>query len=1228
MQKSPATLLALSALAGALMGISECNTGTDADGDGQTSDVDCDDQDASTYPGAPEVCDNKDNNCDGIGDEGQPSYSDDDGDGFGAGELVLCTPGEFYASNATDCDDTDPSTYPGAPDAPRDGIDQSCDGTDGLAPSVGLPSSNYTSIQAALNAAAEGQTVWVGPGHYPEFGLTMLGKGLILASTDGHQATVIDAQSKGSVLLFNQGEDNTSVVRGFTLTGGLAEKGGAVLSVGASPVLETCVIQGNKATSSGGGFYFAGGAPMLQNVWVQNNTSDNTGGGGAFADWTAATLEKVTFTQNIAPNDGGGLHILSSDARLSQVDMRENRARIGGGLSMQGGDLTIENSIWSDNQAVGVDAYGGAMSISQSHPTLTQVTFVDNTAAGDNSQSSSASSWGGAISLFNSSPTLTAVTFVGNQATGQGGSYPLQAYGGGMYLYYSSPTLNQVTFLNNQAISQDGWTGGGGGMYLNYSSPTLSQVTFSGNRATGGNTGLGSTVGSGGGMSIHFSHPTVSQATFAGNQAFQGGGIYARESSPTLLNCILAYNTGLNLAADGSSEPVLAYTNLYNRHGASHNLDLSDNGLEVEPGFVAFSPDGDPFNDDLHLQPGSPMINAGNPLLCSPSNQTGCDPDGSIADLGAFGGAGVDLSYYADQDSDHYYDGWELMEAGNLTTLDGTRDSDGDGLTDSAELYAGTGSQQSDSDGDGFSDGAELTAAKDPLNPFSVPGRDGLIPLNVPSSQYPTLQAAVDAVTSEGTIRLSAGTYSERLRLSLKSIVLEGAGENLTELSGQQQGSVMTLENATLVMSGVTLRDGKSSEGGGLNITASAGALTNVTLEGNESTYSGGGMYLSFSYFALTQMTFSGNKVLLTSGGGLFVRNSFATLNDVTFSSNEGGKGGGIYLFDSHNVALTNVVLTGNYGSSGGGIYLEYSHPTLHHTTFTDNFTGGEGGAGMYLKYSNPTMIDTTFSGNKAYSGVGGGGMFLSSSDPTLLYSTFTDNQAIDVEGGGGGMYLHFSDPTLTYATFTGNWSSGSEGGGGIAVMGSNPVLTTVTLTNNGADVGYGGAMALSGAYPVLHNCILAYNKGGNLYRSIEYGAPSTVTASFSVVYNPSSYSGDTLSPTGTYLSVEPKFLTYVDTSSGTACAPETTATCVPDDLHLALGSPLVNAGDPALLDADGSRSDIGHHGGPGGDLWDADLDGLPDYFWPGDWTDAPPGFDPGDYDCEDGDGQVQGCGG
>ncbi|HZW63827.1 MAG TPA: MopE-related protein [Flavobacteriaceae bacterium] len=82
----------------------------DNDGDGYGSTVDCNDEDPDTNPGVSETCDGLDNNCNTLVDEG----FDEDEDGF-----TTCQ---------GDCDDNDDSTYPGAPEIPADGIDQDCDG--------------------------------------------------------------------------------------------------------------------------------------------------------------------------------------------------------------------------------------------------------------------------------------------------------------------------------------------------------------------------------------------------------------------------------------------------------------------------------------------------------------------------------------------------------------------------------------------------------------------------------------------------------------------------------------------------------------------------------------------------------------------------------------------------------------------------------------------------------------------------------------------------------------------------------------------------------------------------------------------------------------------------------------------------------------------------------------------------------------------------------------------
>lgn len=135
------------------------STGTvfyaDADGDGygdhdaptfacalpegfSADDLDCDDAEAAISPSAAEVCDLQDNDCDTLIDDDDPDvdrstgavfYADADGDSFGdPGALVLsCALPAGASEDASDCDDTDGASYPGAAER-CDGEDNDCDG--------------------------------------------------------------------------------------------------------------------------------------------------------------------------------------------------------------------------------------------------------------------------------------------------------------------------------------------------------------------------------------------------------------------------------------------------------------------------------------------------------------------------------------------------------------------------------------------------------------------------------------------------------------------------------------------------------------------------------------------------------------------------------------------------------------------------------------------------------------------------------------------------------------------------------------------------------------------------------------------------------------------------------------------------------------------------------------------------------------------------------------------
>ncbi len=103
----------------------------DLDGDGFFSDEDCDDTESQTNPGADEICDGIDNNCDGQADEGVKTifYADTDEDGYGNPEIVTeaCSVPEGYVSNGSDCDDTEEEVFPGGEEQ-CDGLDNDCNG--------------------------------------------------------------------------------------------------------------------------------------------------------------------------------------------------------------------------------------------------------------------------------------------------------------------------------------------------------------------------------------------------------------------------------------------------------------------------------------------------------------------------------------------------------------------------------------------------------------------------------------------------------------------------------------------------------------------------------------------------------------------------------------------------------------------------------------------------------------------------------------------------------------------------------------------------------------------------------------------------------------------------------------------------------------------------------------------------------------------------------------------
>ena len=138
MRPSPLLLVLLAACGtGGIQAKGVHDSTEDADGDGYDAESDCDDADPAVHPGAAEVCNGVDDDCDGLLDtvddglvDGVAAFTDSDGDGFGDPDrpVVACALGDGAVEDATDCDDSVSTTHPGATERCETVADDDCDG--------------------------------------------------------------------------------------------------------------------------------------------------------------------------------------------------------------------------------------------------------------------------------------------------------------------------------------------------------------------------------------------------------------------------------------------------------------------------------------------------------------------------------------------------------------------------------------------------------------------------------------------------------------------------------------------------------------------------------------------------------------------------------------------------------------------------------------------------------------------------------------------------------------------------------------------------------------------------------------------------------------------------------------------------------------------------------------------------------------------------------------------
>ena len=411
---------------------------------------------------------------------------------------------------------------------------------------------SYSTIQAGIDAASSGDTVYVEAGTYVEnitlkSGVRVMGEGADVTKINGNDTgravTCIDCS-------------NITRLNGFTITGGDADLAGGMYNLNSTAVIKNCIFKSNTA-NNGGGVINENASVTIIGCTFTNNSSD-WGGGILNRDGSEVTISDCTITENTSTTNGGGIRNMGgSVVTITNCTIKENLTTedyAGGVYCANRANVTITDCTLSRNfpenifgsggytdgggnyidERIYVDEYGKPAHYRYVQDAIDAAVDGDTIVVMPGRHYATLNMLGKAITLQSSDPTDADVI---SSTLLDGG------YKGTVITCNSGETADTVitgfviTRGNGTEVTEDSNVRiVGGGMLNNQSSPTITNCTFSKNA-------LGQPderpFGYGGGMYNHESSPTITNCTFISNYAsYTGGAIYNKDSSsPIITNC-------------------------------------------------------------------------------------------------------------------------------------------------------------------------------------------------------------------------------------------------------------------------------------------------------------------------------------------------------------------------------------------------------------------------------------------------------------------------------------------------------------------------------------------------------------------------------------------------------------------------------------------------------------------------------------------------------------------
>lgn len=853
---------------------------------------------------------------------------------------------------------------------------------------------SFSSIQAAINAAANGATLLAASGTYMESFdvvgskvLTIVG-GYDVTCTNPlqDQTTEIHASAAGSVVDVNTGSNLT--MRNLELSGGTSFGAGVDLLGSSKVTLDNVDVHDNNGALGGGLYIGSGSAVTFTNdADIYGNTA-SAGGGAIVYGSLFGYLSVSDIYGNSSTTDGGGIYINGGTVFLDNADVVANTAtEDGGGIYIVNGTLKLLNSVYIGETAPCCQsaANGGGIYASASQIFLSGSTNVMNNTAASN---------GGGLYLVNGSQLTVTGSQVGNTVHPTGGNDAVM--GAGMYVDGSQVTFNGK-ILNNIA------TNSGAGIYATNSTLTMTLTTVGGLGLNEPNQ-IGATGLNGAGMYlINNTHAWLDQTNIYSNTISNvatgyGGGIYIREGSVLTMTNSRVEEHKLPSAFDGRGAGFYIYNatvTLSNTVVANNTAANLAGGARMFGTSVLNILDGSQFNNNRALNGNGGGIAATNV------------PDINIQDstFQSNHASGNGGAVYLDAGTLSFVGAWAVSEndasgSGGALAIMGTGDASflatkGPGAslisnnhaggsggavylgnTSTMELYATHGymleirSNTADLDGGAASasGGGFFDVYGDvSITNNSAVGNGGAFYLSGSSRLWiDDYFNTLPSVYGNSAMNGGAIYALNSPRVEFDGVQFGGSGAGNTAMTGS--GGALYLNTSTMSGDNCVFRGNQALNGNGGAIAAIASTVNVVATYIPTATRQAALMERATSNAPLSTgcdpfKRDCSRMVLNTAsgyGGAIYSNNSNVTVTQTIFDENTAQRGGAIYQEGAGAVSeIANVLAVKNTSiqAFGAGIRAAEGTITIRHATLAHNIGGAGFSPGTLTSYVYNTII-------------------------------------------------------------------------------------------------------------------------------------------------------------------------------------------------------------------------------------------------------------------------------